>query len=200
MWTSGRDSGHPLWWRERPTWRGCCRPPLAPCSLLEFGSGCSAACFCHDCAGMWCPPAVHIWGRWACPHQVILYLPSRPWSLWLAKKIGHWKKVMEQEYRTHKKTQQNNEMSELIALGAPFPAVVGVPSYLCLTVFYSHHKDKWHRLCCSAWTHPGAWQSHTLWSSSQETALSAERSPSEQSPRMSPVETPEAKQQKNTPC
>lgn len=49
---------------------------------------------------------------------------------------------MEQEYRTHKKTQQNNEMSELIALGAHFPAVVGVPSYLCLTVFYLHHKDK----------------------------------------------------------
>lgn len=110
------------------------------------------------------------------------------------------KKVMEQEYRTHKKPQQNNEMSELIALGAHFPAVVGVPSYLRLTVFYLHRKDKWHRLCCSAWRHPGARQSHTPWSSSQETALSAERFPSEGSLRMSPIETPEAKQQKNTLC
>lgn len=37
--------------------------------------------------------------------------------------------------------QLNNEMSELIALRAPFPAVLGVPSYLYFTVFFSHHKD-----------------------------------------------------------
>lgn len=33
-------------------------------------------------------------------------------------------------------------MSELIAPGAPFPAALGVPSYLYLTVFFSCHKDK----------------------------------------------------------
>lgn len=111
------------------------------------------------------------------------------------------KNLMEQEYRTHEKNQQNNEMSELIALGAPFPAVLGVPSNLYLTVFFSCHKDKGSgtdfAALCGGTDELG---SHTLQSCSRETALSVERSPSEQSLRMSPTESPEAKQQKNTLC
>lgn len=53
-------------------------------------------------------------------------------------------------------------MSELIALGTPFPAVLGVSSYLPLTVFFSHHEDKLHRLCFPAWGTEGLAESDPI--------------------------------------
>lgn len=67
--------------------------------------------------------------REPCPRQVILCLPPHPWR-------------RNRNTGPMKKTQQNSEKSELTALGAPFPAMLGVPSYLYLTVFFLQHEDK----------------------------------------------------------
>lgn len=90
MWTSGRDSGHPLWCGGRPAWWGCCGPPPAPGFLMVWHWPYSSCSSC-SCTGMQCPPAAHIWRTWARPPQVVLYVPSCPWSMWFAKKITLWK-------------------------------------------------------------------------------------------------------------
>lgn len=41
-----------------------------------------------------------------------------------------------------KQKLQSNKSSELTALGSSLPVVLGVSSYLCLTVFFWHYREK----------------------------------------------------------